>query len=44
MAVAKNYGVGSDAQNYTPNYYSEYDMIGKVALEIIKDSLFLLPL
>ena len=37
MAVAKNYGTGSDGQNYTPNYYSEYDMIGKVALEIIKE-------
>lgn len=36
MSVVKTYGNGSDGQNYVPNYYSEYDMIGKVALEIIK--------
>lgn len=37
MSVVKTYSVGSDGQHYTPNYQSEFDMIGKVALEIIKE-------
>ena len=37
MAVAKTYGTGSTGAIYTPNYQSEFDMIGKVALQFIKE-------
>ena len=37
MSVAKTYGTGSTGALYTPNYQSEFDMIGKVALQVIKE-------
>lgn len=37
MAVAKTYSNGSTGALYTPNYQSEFDMIGKVALQYIKE-------
>ena len=37
MAVAKTYSNGSTGGSYTPNYQSEFDMIGKVALQYIKE-------
>lgn len=36
MAVTPNYEVGQDKEDYVANYYSEYDMIGKIARQVIK--------
>ncbi len=37
MAVTKTYYTGVDGQNYVPNYESEFDMIGKIAHQFMKD-------
>lgn len=37
MAVAKTYGTGYTSGTYTPNVSTEFDMIGKVALQLIKE-------
>lgn len=37
MAVAKTYGTGYGSGTYTPNVSTEFDMIGKVALQLIKE-------
>ena len=36
MAVTPTYEMGKDKEDYVANYYSEYDMIGKIARQVIK--------